>query len=39
MGTALAALAQESDTDLEETDIQEILLAYKNRDNYGESNG
>ena len=27
--TALAALAQESDTDLEETDVQEILLAYK----------
>ena len=29
METALAALAQESDTDLEETDVQEILLAYK----------
>ena len=27
--TALAALAQETDTDLEETDVQEILLAYK----------
>ena len=27
--TALAALAQESDTDLEETDVQEVLLAYK----------
>ena len=29
METALAALAQDSDTDLEETDVQEILLAYK----------
>ena len=29
MKTALAALAQESDTDLEETDVQEILLAHK----------
>ena len=29
METALAALPQESDTDLEETDVQEILLAYK----------
>ena len=29
METAMAALAQESDTDLEETDVQEILLAYK----------
>ena len=27
--TALAALAQESDTDMEETDVQEIVLAYK----------
>ena len=27
--TALAALEQESDNDLEETDVQEILLAYK----------
>ena len=27
--TALAAVAQESDTDLEETDVQEMLLAYK----------
>ena len=27
--TALAALAQESDTDLAETDVQEILLAYR----------
>ena len=27
--TALAALAGESDVDLEETDVQEILLAYK----------
>ena len=27
--TALAALEQESDTDLKETDVQEILLAYK----------
>ena len=26
---ALAALAEESDTDLEETDVQEILSAYK----------
>ena len=26
METALAALAQESDTDLEETDVQEILV-------------
>ena len=29
METALAALAQESDIDLEETDVQEVLLAYK----------
>ena len=29
METALAALAQESDIDLEETDVKEILLAYK----------
>ena len=27
--TALAALAQESDINLEETDVQEIVLAYK----------
>ena len=27
--TALAALARESDIDLEETDVQEILLAYE----------
>ena len=27
--TALAALAQESETDLEETDVQEVLLAHK----------
>ena len=27
--TAFAALAGESDIDLEETDVQEILLAYK----------
>ena len=27
--TALAALELESDTDLEETDVQEIPLAYK----------
>ena len=29
METALAALAEESDIDLEETDVPEILLAYK----------
>ena len=29
VGTAVAALAGESDIDLEETDVQEILLAYK----------
>ena len=29
VATALAALAQESDTDLEETDVEEILLAYR----------
>ena len=27
--TALAALNEDNDTDLEETDVQEILLAYK----------
>ena len=36
--TALAALAQESDTDLEETDVQKILPT-KNRDSYVDSNG
>ena len=29
VATSLAALAEESDTDLEETDVQEILLASK----------
>ena len=29
MENALAALAAESDIDLEETDVQEMLLAYK----------
>ena len=38
--TALAALELESDTDLEETDVQEIPLAYKkNHSSCGESSG
>ena len=37
--TAQAALELESDTDLEETDVQEIPLAYKKHGNCGESSG
>ena len=37
--TALAALAGESDIDLEETDVQEILLAIKSHDSCVENSG
>ena len=38
--TALAALAGESDIDLEETNVQEILLAYKkSHDSWEENSG